>query len=51
VIVLPEFMVKYEICNKMFARKFEFRKHIKIAHEGNLSNVRFAIKYLKENMN
>ena len=44
VIVLPEFILKCEICDIIFARKFEFRKHIKIAHEGNLSNLTFAMK-------
>ena len=27
------------------------RKHIKIVHDENLSNVRFVVKYLKQNIN
>ena len=40
-----KFMVKCEICDKMFARKYELIKHITIAHEGHFSNVDFARKY------
>ena len=42
---------KCEICGKMFETKYKLRNHIKIVHEENLSNVRFVIKYLKQNVN
>ena len=44
-------LFKCEICGKIFERKYKLRKHIKIVHDENLSNVRFVVKFLKENIN
>ena len=35
----------------MFERKYKLRKYVKIVHDENLSNERFVVKYLKENVN
>ena len=43
-------LFKCEICGKIFERKYKLRKHIKIVHDENLSNVRFEVKLLKENI-
>ena len=44
-------LFKCEICGKIFKRKYKLRKHIKIVDDENLSNVRFVVKSLKENIN
>ena len=36
---------------KYSKKKYKFRKHIAIVHDGNLLNMRFVIEYLKEDMN